>query len=181
MERETRALIIDVGGLGYRVFVGGAALMNVEEGAEVSFRIYQHVNDSGATLFGFTDKKEQEYFQLLLSVPSVGPSTARNILDLAPPHTLEQAVAEEDVALLTRVPGVGKRTAERIIVELKEKLEAPTGDRSASGNLQHETIEALVSIGFTSTQARQAAQDLPKDIETVEEAVKQALRSVSKA
>jgi Holliday junction DNA helicase RuvA len=100
------------------------------------------------------------------------------ILEVAPPRVLEQAVAEENTILLTKVSGVGRKTAERILVELKEKIKAPAV-ASVAGGVQQETMEALVSIGYTTAQARSAVQGLPKGVETVEEAVKQVLRTRS--
>lgn len=176
IEREEDSLIIDVGGVGYRVFVGSTAREKIKKGSEVSLRIYHHISDSNQSLYGFESGRELEYFELLLTVPSVGARIARHVLDAAPPRVLEQAVATDDITLLTKVSGVGKRTAERIIVELKEKIQPPKKISGVSGAIQHETVEALVSIGFTQTQARGAVQKLPTSVSSVEEAVKAALQ-----
>lgn len=175
---EGKALIIDVGGLGYRVVAGGAVLTQVQMGQEVTLRTYHHIREDGQELYGFEEEREERYFKLLLTVPSVGARTARNILDVAPPDTLEQAVAAEDVGVLTKVSGVGKRTAERILVELKEKLDTPAAGGVASGAaVQQETVEALVSLGWSQAQARKLAAELPKEVSSVEEAVKLALKA----
>jgi Holliday junction DNA helicase RuvA len=177
VEREDKSLIIDVSGVGDRVVVGSVLLEQLKMGDEVALHTYHHITDGGQELYGFDTGEEQKYFELLLTVPSVGARTARSILDAAPPRVLAQAVFDEDIALLTKVSGVGKRTAERLLVELKEKVEMPSRmKRRASGTLQHEVVEALVSIGYTPSQARMCAADLPKDVKTVEEAVKIALK-----
>lgn len=177
-EREEKALIIDVNGIGYRVLVSAALREKFPLSTAAHLRIYHHISDSGQLLFGFADKEDLYYFELLLTVPSVGPRTAMNILDIAPKDVLEQAVAAEDTALLTKVSGIGKRTAERIVMELKNKIK-PTKKSGVPGTLQQETIEALVSIGYTPAQARTAAGRLPNSVKTVEEAVRIVLQNQS--
>ncbi|MEX1112540.1 MAG: Holliday junction branch migration protein RuvA [Candidatus Andersenbacteria bacterium] len=181
VQREEKAVIVDVNGVGYRVFAGSVLREKLTRGQEVQLRIYQNFSDSGQDLFGFDNQEELSYFKLLMKVPSIGAKTARGILDIAPPQVLEQAVAEEDVTLLTKVSGIGKKTAERIVVELKEKLGPSKKKHGASGALQQQTIEALVSIGYTPVQARNAAANLPKSVKTVEEAVRAALQQQSVA
>lgn len=176
VEREAKAVVVEAAGLGYRVAVGSEVLSRLSVGEEVSLRTYHHFTEGGQDLYGFVDQAEQEYFELLLSVPSVGPRTARNVLDIAPPKVLAQAVATQDITLLTKVSGVGKKTAERILVELKGKL-GKKQVAGPAGSIRHETVEALISIGFTPTQARQVVGKLPKAVKTVEEAVKAALKS----
>lgn len=176
LERESKALVVDVNGVGYRVAVLGSLGEEIRKGEQVTLRIYHHVTADAESLFGFERKEDLRFFELLLTVPSVGPRTAMGILEVAPPKVLAQAVTEEDTALLTKVSGVGRKTAERILVELKEKIMAPAV-AGVSGNVQQEAMEALISIGFTASQAREAVQKLPKDVETVEEAVKQILQA----
>lgn len=175
IEREERSIIVDVGGVGYRVGVLATLRDKLRRGQEVTLRIHQHITADSEALYGFGQKEDLHYFTLLLTVPSVGPKTAMSILDIAPPRVLEQAIAEQDTALLTKVSGVGKRTAERILVELREKVKASTG-RAAAGSIQHDAIEALVSIGYTVQQAREVIQKLPPDITSVEEAVRHVLQ-----
>ncbi len=176
VEREERGLIIDVSGVGYRVAVLSGTREKANAGDQLELKIHHHVGQDEETLYGFETKEQLMYFNLLLTVPSVGPKTAMGILEVAPPRVLEQAVAEHDVTLLTKVSGVGKKTAERILVELRGKVKTERG-RGIPGAIQHETIDALVSIGFSSTQAREAVRRLPKEIATVEEAVRAVLKA----
>lgn len=178
VEQTEKAVVVETNGVGYAVAVGASVIGKVALGDTVTLRIYHHFSDAGQSLFGFVDPQEQKYFELLLSVPSVGPRTARNILDIAPPTILQQAIAAQDVTLLTKVSGIGKKTAERVLVELKgklgkQKIEGP------SGSIQHEAVEALISIGFSPTQARSVVHKLPKGVQTVEEAIKEALKQKS--
>lgn len=176
LEREERALILDVNGVGYRVAVLSGTREQAQAGEETSLNIYHHINQDSQALYGFSSKEELKYFELLLTVPSVGPKTALGILEVAPPHVLEQAVAENDIALLTKVSGVGKKTGERILVELKGKIKARKS-AGISGAIQQEAMEALVSIGFSPARAREAVRRLPKEITKVEEAVRAVLKT----
>lgn len=175
LEREEKALILDVNGVGYRV----ATLSNTREkarmGEVLELQIYHQTGQDIEALYGFDSKEQLHYFELLLTVPSVGPKTALGILEVAPPRVLEQAVAEHDITLLTRVSGVGKKTGERILVELKGKV-TPRKAGGVSGVIQQEAMEALVSIGFSPARAREAVRRLPKEIKTVEEAVRAVLK-----
>lgn len=176
IEREERALIVDVQGIGYRVAVLSTTRELAKVGEEIALRIYHQTSQDAEALYGFDSKEQLKYFELLLSVPSVGPKTALGILEEAPPHVLEQAVAENDVTLLTKVSGVGKKTAERILVEFKGKIKTKKAG-GVSGVIQNETIDALVSIGFSPARAREAVRRLPKEIAKVEEAVRAVLKT----
>jgi len=179
IEKEDKALILDVQGIGYRVAALASVRDEVGLGEEVTLRIHHHMTSEAESLYGFMTKEELQVYELLLSVPSVGPKTAMSILEIAPAPVLEQAVAENDTTLLTKVSGVGKRTAERIIVELRERIQTSTKHKAPTGSVQHEAVEALISIGFSPTQAREKVSSLPKNVGSVEEAVKAALRQAS--
>lgn len=176
LEREAKALVVDVNGVGYRVRVLSSLLERSRRGEEMALRIYHHITDGAEELFGFAEREDLAFFELLLLVPSVGPRTAMNILDAAPPRVLEQAVAEEDITVLTKVSGVGRKTAERILVELKERVSVGAVS-GAAGSVQQGAIEALVSLGYSTEQARAAVRQLPAQVATIEEAVRAVLQS----
>ena len=177
VEREEKALVIEAHGIGYRVFVTGQLREKAQLNDEITLHIYDHRTDSDVTLFGFEAVHDREYFELLMRVPSIGPKTALGILDAAPIPVLSQAVISGDMQLLTSLSGVGKRTAERIVVELKGKLgELPDGIAISVGPVHQDAVDALVSIGYTVAQAKQAVSKLPQDISSVEEAVKAVLK-----
>src|SRR5687768_15194776 len=138
VEREPKALILDVQGVGYRVAVLATALERTKVGDTVTLKIHHQVSDDAEALYGFIKNEDLQYFQLLLTVPSVGPRTAMNILEIAPPATLAQAVSERDTGLLTKVSGIGRKTANRIIVELQGKLDALPTATSPGSNVQSE-------------------------------------------
>jgi Holliday junction DNA helicase RuvA len=175
IEKEERSIVLNVNGVGYRVAILPSLRQKARDGMELSLQIYHHISSETQTLFGFEGVSDLECFKLLLTVPSVGPRTAMSILEAAAPRVLAQAVAEGDVVLLTKVSGVGRKTAERILIELKGKIE--TGAVSGVvGGVQQEAVEALTSLGFTALQAREAVANLPKNIKTVEDAVRHILQ-----
>lgn len=178
IEKEEKALVVDVHGVGYRVFAAFSLREQTPLGSEATFVIYDHRTDSDQVLFGFESVSDREYFELLLRVPSIGPKTAMGILDAAPIAVLSQAIHTGDMSLLTSLSGVGKRTAERIVVELKGKIgELPdSASFTLHRGVHQETADALVAIGFTVSQARQAVSKLPEDIASVEEGIKAALK-----
>lgn len=175
VEREAKALIVDVQGVGYRVAVLSPWLSTVKLDDEVTLRIHHQVTDDAENLYGFSKKEDLRYFELLLTVPSVGPRTAMNILEIAPPETLARAVASRDVKLLTKVSGIGRKTADRIMVELKEKFKDVKASEPV-GEMQEEVISALTNMGFTKGQAREAVQKLPAEANSVEEAIRFVLQ-----
>jgi len=177
LEKETGSVVLDVQGVGYRVSVLSTWLDNIVSGEAVSLKIHHHVSSDTQALYGFATAKDRRYFKLLLTVPSVGPRTAMGILEAAEPDVLEQAVASGESKILTQVSGVGGKTAERILVELKGKLSEPA-ETGVAGGVAHETVDALISIGFTLQQARSAVQGLSKSVTTVEEAVREVLQKV---
>jgi holliday junction DNA helicase RuvA len=176
LEIEPKALIVDVNGVGYRVRVVSSLESSVQVGQPVTLRIYHQISDDNEVLFGFATKEDLRFFELLLTVPSVGPKTALNILDVAPPKTLAQAVATGDIKLLTNISGVGRKTADRILVELKSKFkDLPiTG---IVGDIHQETMSVLINMGYSRSQAREVVQNLPTGVESVEEAIRTVLKT----
>lgn len=179
VEVEPKALVLNVNNVGYRVIAGTALREKTKVGDALELKIYHHITDADQSLFGFATAQDLEYFKLLLTVPSVGPRTAMTVLDVAAPAVLSQAIHQGDMSLLTKISGVGKRTAERIVVELKGKVAHIEGQDTVSitGKVHQEAVEALISIGFKPAQARNVIGKLPHDIATVEEAVKAALKT----
>jgi len=164
-EKGADQAIVDVGGVGYRVFLSQASLARLPAaGEKVSLRVHTHVREDALALFGFATEEEEAVFHELVGVKNVGPRAAQNILSGIEARDLARAVADGDVARLTKVPGVGKKTAERLVLELREKLvtlaraAAPAG-RAAGGPLE-QVAQALVGLGYKAPQAEQAAEAL---------------------
>jgi len=184
VEKGDGEAILDVAGVGYRVHLSSASLAALPPvGDRASVRCHTHVREDALDLFGFATEEEEAVFHELMSVKNVGPRAAQNILSGIEPRELAQAVAAADVARLTKVPGVGKKTAERLVVELKEKLVAlaraagPARPRAGAGPLE-QLAQALVNLGYRSQQAEEVAATLEGAAEgkRLDELLREALK-----
>jgi Holliday junction DNA helicase RuvA len=169
-EKGAEHVVVDVGGVGYLVHLSAATAASVPgEGGEVTLRTFTNVRQDAIELFGFASEDEESVFRALIDVKGVGPRAAQNILGGIQPRDLAQAVAQGDVARLTRVPGVGKKTAERLVVELKEKLallaRAAGPAARPGGGVLEQLAQALVNLGYRPAQAEQAAEGLRAEAE----------------
>ena len=180
--RSKDALIVDigggVGGLGFKVMTPEPTTARFHDGATVLLHTYLQVREDALTLFGFETEDELQIFEMLITVSGVGPKMALNLLSTLSPDAFRLALANQEPALLARTPGVGKRTAEKIVLELKDKVKAPASGLEALAHLttvDGEVIDALVALGYSVVEAQRAVQNLPKDAVTVEERLRQAL------
>jgi Holliday junction DNA helicase RuvA len=137
------------------------------------------VRETSLDLFGFEEKELLDLFELLITISGIGPKTALGILNVASPSMLRQAVAKEDSSLLTRVSGIGKKNAEKIVLELRNKLVVAEDDRDINFQAEGDALEALVSLGYSERDAREALKQVPQDIEGASERVKAALKQLS--
>ncbi|HET9594886.1 MAG TPA: Holliday junction branch migration protein RuvA [Anaeromyxobacteraceae bacterium] len=165
LEKGEDHAVLDVNGVGYLVHLSRTALAALPPpGGKATLRCHTHVREDALQLFGFASEEEEAVFHELIGVKNVGPRAAQNILSGIEARDLARAVAEGDVARLTQVPGVGKKTAERLVVELKERLAslaraaAPRGT-AAAGPLE-QLQQALLGLGFKPAQAEGAAEKL---------------------
>lgn len=171
--------IINVNSVGYKVFCAGSVLDKLKDNKEAKLFIYLCSRENILDLYGFLSFNDLEFFETLISVSGIGPKAALSIMTLAPTETLKQAIASGQKSLLTKVSGIGQRTAERIILELKNKITAPISDiKNLSSN--SEAIDALVSLGYTSRQAREALEQIPEKIKGVGSRIKEALKILGK-
>jgi len=183
VERGADWVIVDAHGVGYRVRVSSRTVRELELGASAELRTHMHVGDGVMDLYGFSSAAEQRAFELLLRVQSIGPAKALQILSAVPAGELARLIAGGDRARLKSVPGVGPKTAERLIVELKEAFvsEVPPEVEGVQGGAQAEAASALVGLGLKQAQAadlvRRAANDSAAP-HTVEKLVREALRLI---
>ncbi len=158
-------VLIEVGGVGYRALVPLGALGGLEPGS-IAF-LFTHLNsrDDALTLYGFPTRGERDVFEILLGTVGVGPSLALKILSVHNPRALQRAVADEDLAALTLVPGVGKRTAERLVIELRARLDVPEsiGVSETAPNTRVEVREALSGLGYGQEEVRAIMARVPED------------------
>lgn len=154
-EKHLQRLIVDVAGVGYDVLVPLSTMYALgDPGSRVALRIYTHVREDALQLFGFATALEQQLFEKLISVSGIGPKVGLSVLSGIEPEELMRAIRGGDVARLTRIPGVGKKTAERLVLELKDRLPqtdvtAPDSPAAAPGdNVRDDLVSALVNLGY---------------------------------
>lgn len=169
-EKKSDSVLLDVQGVGYKVEVSSQTLDQVSSaGSEIKLLIYHHITESDQRLFGFFTSDEKTLFEKLITVKGVGPKLGLTILSGLPASNLIAAITQSDVAALSRVPGIGKKTAERIIVELKEKFnEYSSSDTNSTGNkptsnTMSEAIQALEALGFKTREAELAVMKVLKE------------------
>lgn len=177
-------VIINVGGVGYLVntiFPG----TSFKVGSELTLYTYLAVKDTALDLYGFQLLDELEIFELLIGLPKIGPKSAQQILTQADIELLKQSVANEDPAYLSKMSGIGKKSAEKIVLGLKDKFELMPNTTDANG-VTHaqsskisDTIDALVALGYSPQDARNAVQKLPPDITNANDAIREALKQLS--
>lgn len=150
--------LVDVGGVGYRVFMSSNAIAGLpKDGEPVAIQTHLIVREDDMSLYGFGSPEEKELFELLITVTGVGPRLALSVLSTYLPSDLKEAIAREDVAVISDVPGIGRKTAQRIILDLKDKLGVPD-DLAPSKNVTADTAaearEALLAMGFSKQEVR---------------------------
>lgn len=174
------AVILAVGGVGYQVFVSAYTLGKLAGRDEVVLHIHTHVREDMLALFGFLEEDELAMFLLLISVSGIGPKMGLSILSVADVKTIRLAIVNKDPNILTRVSGVGKRTAEKLIVELQNKVTAVAGDDDGDASASQDALEALTALGYSVSQAREALKLVPADITDVSARIRGALKNLGK-
>lgn len=182
-------IVVEANGVGYGIFISGrVANLLPPMGSEVKIHTYLNVREDAMQLFGFLTRDDLEIFRLLIGVNGIGPKGALGILNALSADELRFAVIAGDVKAITKAPGIGKKTAERLMIELKDKLSAEEFlERSVSGggewienetDVQKEAVQALVALGYSSTESMQAVKKTGLQNASVEEILKQALKKM---
>jgi holliday junction DNA helicase RuvA len=185
--RRADQVIVRVGGFSLRIFAPASTLGRLgEPGSEVTLHTHFQVREDGMALYGFTAEAERNAFEQLLNISGVGPRVALALLGSMDAQTLYQAIADEDLQRLSLAPGVGKKLASRLVLELKGKLPtlagvSGSGAPMAGGSIQAEVLEALMGLGYSTAEAQAALRKIPQDrAMTLEEQVTFALRSFAR-
>jgi Holliday junction DNA helicase RuvA len=168
-------LVLEVGGVGYLVSPTQSAIRKAEAGVEIELETYLHVREDVLQLYGFAEAGERELFEHLLSVNGVGPKVALAIVSGSAPEELRRAIALEDTARFEAIPGIGKKTAQRVVLELKEKLGSPAFAPEPS---RLGAREALMELGYSIVEAERVLAGIDPDL-PVEDQVRQALREAA--
>ena len=193
LEKHPNRIVIDVNGVGYDVFVPLSTFYGLgEPGAGIALRIHTHVREDALVLFGFATRLEQELFERLIGVSGIGPKLALAVLSGIEPQDFIRAIERGDLARLTAIPGVGKKTSERIVLELKDRLPRAHFAAAAAGAavaeapiLRDDVVSALVNLGYHRPLAEKAAEAAitaagSSSDASFERVLKQALREVAK-
>jgi Holliday junction DNA helicase RuvA len=173
-------LVLDVGGVGYLVAATPSAVRRADGADEVTVETYLHVREDTMQLYGFADRAERELFVQLLTVNGIGPKVALAIVSGSPPEELRRAIVREDTARFQIIPGIGKKTAERIVLELKEKMGDGGPELAAVGSGDAHVVarDALVELGYTPADAEHALADTDPDLPP-EDRVRLALKKAA--
>jgi len=176
--KSDRFAIIDVSGIGYKIYISNEALHKIgNNGEKTSIWTHLIVRENALDLYGFCNYAEIEMFEMLISVSGIGPKSALGIMGVAPLDTLKSAISSSDTSYLTKVSGIGKKIAEKIIIELKDKLGVLEGDSSV-GTLSEEAdvVDALQAIGYSLVESREAIKKISSDTKGTSEKIKEALK-----
>jgi Holliday junction DNA helicase RuvA len=180
--KTDKYLIVNVGGVGYQIYVSTDVLARTPNiGESIRLSTYMSVRENAMDLFGFETIDEKHFFELLLTVSGIGPRSALSILSIAPMETIKKAIGSGDTSYLTKVSGIGRKTAEKIVVELKDKL-ASLGHTDDAGRLRGETdvLQALQSLGYSLQDARDAVKQIPDSVIGTNARIKEALKNLGR-
>jgi Holliday junction DNA helicase RuvA len=182
-ELGNRYAVVEVNNIGYKVFLTDDSIHSLKLNSEAFIFIYNIIREDANDLYGFISRKERDFFELLIGISGIGPKSALNIMSLVSSDTLVSAVRSGSTSHLVKVSGLGRKTAEKIVLELKDKL-APFADDhdseySAEITSDMDAVEALKALGFSADEAREALKKIDKSITTTSQKVKAALKVLS--
>lgn len=182
--KKPTKVIIDVNGIGFEVNISLASFEKLP-GEKENATLYTHlsVREDSMTLFGFSSQMEKEMFELLITVNGIGPKLALNIISGIQIEELKSSIQTQNLARLVSVPGVGRKTAERILIDLRdkiEKLEISTSGAFAASSVRNDAVAALLTLGYNRAAAEKAVRDVIKDSSAIEEVIKDALAELKK-
>ena len=187
LEKQVQRLVVNVGGVGYDVHVPLSTFYGIgEPGSSVSLRVHTHVREDAIQLFGFGTALELALFQRLIAVNGIGPKVALSVLSGIEPNDLVRAIRGSDVGRLTSIPGVGRKTAERIVIELKDRLPksdvAEEAGAPDGGDLRDDVLSALANLGYHRAAAEKAVDAVMRksDAKTFDAALREALKALSR-
>jgi Holliday junction DNA helicase RuvA len=177
-------LVVENLGIGYRVYVPESLIYNAKVGQTLELYTHHHLREEMDDLYGFAQSEELELFEKLISVSGVGPKTALNVFSMAKAGDIISAIASGDSTLLKKVSGIGGKTADKIVIELKNKIRTIVTSEplknSADWTESEDAVSALLSLGYSETEARAAMQTIPENITDLSEKIKLALKQLAK-
>lgn len=182
IDKTPPAICVDVGGIGYEIDVPMSTLYNLPEtGQRISLHTHLLVREDAHVLFGFATAKERSTFRALIKVTGIGARTALAVLSGMSVDELAQAISRQETGRITKIPGIGKKTAERLVLELRDKLGSglEAGTASQAPSHQDDILNALISLGYSASESQTAIKKLPEGVD-VAEGIRQALKSLAR-
>jgi len=178
LSQQGDGVVINVNGIGFHVFTTSAVAIDAQVGDRIFLHTYLHVRENLLALYGFETTEERDFYLLLNNVNGIGPKAAMAILSTMAIDSIRQAVLTEQAILFSRVPGIGKKTSEKILLYLKDKIPAEAGfEVGRSSEVDSAVLDALVSLGYSVVEAQSALQTIPRDTpEDIEEKLRIALQ-----
>ncbi|MEK7203068.1 MAG: Holliday junction branch migration protein RuvA [Patescibacteria group bacterium] len=176
-------IILEINNIGYKVFVSQIFFSNLDIGQLIDLYTYQHIREDAMDLYGLKTMEELKFFELLLSVSGIGPKSALGVLSIADVRDIKNSIVAGDSALLIKVSGIGRKIAERVVLELREKISKTNfieGKINNTVNASGDEIDALLALGYSIIQARQALSAVDSKIKESGERIRQALRNLGR-
>lgn len=174
-------LIIDTNGVSYRIFASPSTLKKAPKKEEVfSLWTHLHVREDALELYGFTEYAELEFFEMLIQISGIGPKSGLGILGVAPLDTLKKAISSGETSYLTKVSGIGRKTAEKIVLELRDKMGEMTEGAGTIFKEDQDVLGALQSLGYSKYESREALKQVPETIKGTSNRIKEALKILGK-
>jgi len=182
LSKRSKNLVLLVNNIGYQIFVPSTLLEKIKIDQELELHTHLRHSEDAMTLFGFTSQEELRFFEILITISGVGPRTALGVIEVAKLSDIKKAILRDDPALLYKVSGIGKKTAERIVVELKNKLDSlPVSEKEINlSDTDTEAFDALLSLGYSEHDVRDALKKIPPETIRMEDRIKSALKYLGK-
>ena len=176
---KEKFVTIGVGGIGFKIYTTSETKEKCHKGKEVSIFIHLVVREDALDLYGFITEEELNFFEMLISISGIGPKTALNVLNISTVSTLKRAISTNDTSHLTKVSGIGKKVAEKIVLELKDKV-GSSDENDISLRDEIDAVEALKALGYPQRDAREALKTVEKNITKTSDRIKEALKILGK-
>jgi len=180
IHKDLSFIVIDANGVGYKVFITPDTLDSIIDKNEASLWTHLAVRENSLDLYGFWDKDDLDFYELLLTVSGIGPKSALGILSVTTVDVLRSAISSGDTSYLTKVSGIGRKSADKIVLELRDKLGASKDSDSLSLREESDVVETLKTLGYKPFEIRDAIKAIPKDIVGTSQRVKEALKILGK-
>lgn len=182
LNKTPKYIILLTNNIGYKIFIPQTLLEKIKLEEDLELYTYLRHSEDAMSLYGFKTKEELDFFELLITISGVGPKSALGILEVAKINDIKKAIIRDDASILYKVSGIGKKTAERIVVELKNKLASlpTTAEEISFSDSDTEVFDALQGLGYKDKDIRDALKQLPADLETTNDKIKNTLKFLSK-